>query len=147
HRSFATPTESQRTEITQLLFRSGSKAKRSDYARATVGLALSHLANDARSVRHGELLAGALMGQGARSGPNHFRLMRDDDFDSEPPHRWLVKGVLPASGIGAIFGESGTFKSFLALDLLASISNGLSWFGRRVHGAPTVYVPFEGQGG
>lgn len=123
------------------------KAKRWDYARATVGLALSHLANDSRSLRHGESLTEALMGQGARTGPSYFRLMHDDDFDSEPPHRWLVKGVLPASGIGAIFGESGTFKSFLALDLLASISNGFGWFGRKVNAAPAVYVPFEGQGG
>jgi hypothetical protein len=31
--------------------------------------------------------------------------------------------------------------------LMAHVSNGQAWFGRRVQAAPAVYVPFEGQGG
>lgn len=57
------------------------------------------------------------------------------------------KGIIPDAGIGAIYGASGTFKSFLTYDLLAHIANGLEWFEHRVKAAPTVYVPFEGQGG
>ncbi|MDO2063659.1 AAA family ATPase, partial [Escherichia coli] len=51
------------------------------------------------------------------------------------------------ASVGTVFGQSGTFKSFLVLDLLAHIANGQPWFGHRVTAAPAVYVPFEGQGG
>jgi hypothetical protein len=58
-----------------------------------------------------------------------------------------VKRIIPNVGIGAIYGDSGTFKSFLSLDLLAHISQGKEWFGQKVTAAPAVYIPFEGQGG
>jgi hypothetical protein len=108
-----------------------------------MGQALQHLANDAASVNHGRALAEGL----TRPVSRYYRLFRDADLDQLPSLRWLVKPVIPDAGIGAIFGDSGTFKSFLTLDLLAHISNGKEWFGRRVKAAPTVYVPFEGQGG
>jgi hypothetical protein len=79
--------------------------------------------------------------------PRYLRLLLDGDLDTLPRLRWLVKGVIPDAGIGAIYGASGTFKSFLTLDLLAHVSNGREWFGHRVKAAPAVYVPFEGQGG
>lgn len=80
-------------------------------------------------------------------GSPGIRLLLDGDLDALPPLRWLVKGIIPDAGIGAIYGASGTFKSFLTLDLLAHVSNGREWFGHRVKATPAVYVPFEGQGG
>lgn len=64
------------------------------------------------------------------------------------PEPYRVRGVLPARGVAAIYGASGSGKSFLALDLAMAISTGASpWFGRRVKGASTVYVALEGQAG
>ncbi|MGY6551811.1 MAG: AAA family ATPase [Erythrobacter sp.] len=133
------------------------KANRPDYARRTMALAMQHRSNDAAAIQHGEMLAQQLLSasalpQSASVPPNGntprlFRLLFDEDLQQRPPLRWLVKGVMPQVGIGAIFGQSGTFKSFLTLDLLAHISNGRDWFGHRVKAAPAVYVPFEGQGG
>lgn len=122
------------------------KAKRHDYARRTVSLALQHHANDAAQAQHGQALAASMFWKPTHN-PGHFRLLSDDDLASFPTPRWKVKGIVPETGIGTIFGQSGTFKSFLALDLLAHIANGHYWFGRKVKAAPTVYVPFEGQGG
>ena len=79
--------------------------------------------------------------------PRRLRLLLDGDLDALPPLDWLVKGIMPNAGIGAFFGPSGSYKSFLTLDALAHISNGKDWFGHRVKAAPAVYVPFEGQGG
>jgi hypothetical protein len=79
--------------------------------------------------------------------PPKIRISFDRDLDREPPPSWLVKGIIPSTGIGAIYGASGTFKSFLALDLLAHIANSREWFGNRVRGVHAVYVPFEGRGG
>lgn len=78
---------------------------------------------------------------------DHFRLYTDDDLRTLPPTQWIVKGIVPTTGIGAIFGPSGSGKSFLSLDLLAHINWGMSWFGRRVVARPVIYIPFEGQGG
>lgn len=135
-----------------------TKAKRSSYARSTMALATQHLANDAAQVQHGQALA-ASMGltptQAEQKGyfwcppnnPRHFKLLRDGELDQLPTLQWLVKRIIPDAGIGAIYGDSGTPKSFLTLDLLAHISTGKQWFGHKVKPAPAVYVPFEGQGG
>jgi len=47
---------------------------------------------------------------------------------------WLIPGLLPARGIGMMYGESGSFKSFLALDMALSLAFGIpgQW------GAPPV---------
>jgi hypothetical protein len=125
-----------------------NKAKRVDYAESTIALATQHLANDATLLQSGQNMAAGLFWQGPPPhNQRHFRLLCDGDLDQRPPLRWLVKRIIPDAGVGAIYGDSGTFKSFLTLDLLAHISNGREWFGNRVRAAPAVYVPFEGQGG
>lgn len=125
------------------------KAGRLDYARTTLSLATQHLANDAAQVQHGQQIAECLFWKEPTKhiNPRHFRLLRDDDLDQLPSLRWMVKRIVPHAGVGAIYGDSGTYKSFLTLDLLAHIANGQEWFGRKVIAAPAVYVPFEGQGG
>lgn len=132
------------------------KAARQDYKRRTLTLARTHLANDAVQVAHGQEIAESLFWRVTAtqlapvqqfSHSRHFRLLSDADLAQLPPLRWLVKGVIPDASIGTIFGQSGTFKSFLALDLLAHVANGQPWFGHRVQAAPAVYVPFEGKGG
>lgn len=132
------------------------KAGRADYMKRTLGLAAQHLANDAESVRHGAEAAASFFAHGAGTEPpppppppppKSFRLLLDGDLDALPTLRWLVKPIVPDAGIGAIYGDSGTFKSFLTLDLLAHVSNGQEWFGNRTKAAPAVYIPFEGQGG
>lgn len=47
---------------------------------------------------------------------------------------WLLPGIIPARGTGMLFGASGSYKSFLALDMASCIAHGHSgqW------GAPPV---------
>lgn len=47
---------------------------------------------------------------------------------------WLIPNVLPAAGVGMIYGESGSYKSFLALDMALCLAFGIpgQW------GAPPV---------
>ena len=124
-----------------------TKAERPDYAQSTLGVAAQQLARDAAALEHGREMSASLFWRPPPRSSRYFRLMRDGELANLPPLRWLVKRVIPDAGIGAIYGESGSFKSFLTLDLLAHISNGKEWFGHRVRAAPAVYVPFEGQGG
>lgn len=124
------------------------KARRIDYAKSTLAAAKQRLENDTASIQHGKCIANGLFWQGPPpANSRHYRLLCDGELDQLPPLRWLVKRIIPDSGVGAIYGDSGTFKSFLVLDLLAHISNGREWFGQRVKAAPAIYVPFEGQGG
>ena len=61
---------------------------------------------------------------------------------------WLVKDLLPAKGIGALFGPSGSGKSFLIIDLLMHLCLGRDWFGYKIHKKHTVlYLALEGGAG
>jgi hypothetical protein len=57
-----------------------------------------------------------------------------DYADNVQDPTWLIPGLLPAHGIGMLYGESGSYKSFLALDMALSLAFGIpgQW------GAPPV---------
>jgi hypothetical protein len=61
--------------------------------------------------------------------------------------RWAVKGLIPQQGLGFIYGASGTFKSFLALDYALHRAYGINWLGRRTKQATPVYLAAEGGAG
>ena len=76
-----------------------------------------------------------------------YKLLTADELANMPPLQWLVRGVLPATGLACIYGASGSGKSFLALDLSTAIAAGDDWFDCRVKDAPVVYVALEGEAG
>jgi len=61
--------------------------------------------------------------------------------------RWTVKHVIPAASVGMLFGGSGTFKSFIALDAALHVVHGLPWLGRITQQAPVLYIAAEGGAG
>jgi hypothetical protein len=83
----------------------------------------------------------------ALSDPTRYKLLDGDHLRALPPRTWCVKGIFPSTGLAAIFGQSGSGKSFLALDLAAAIAEGVLWFGFRTTKTPTVYMALEGEGG
>lgn len=76
-----------------------------------------------------------------------FNVLTAADVLSLPMLQWLVRGVLPATGLACAYGASGTGKSFLALDLAAAVAEGVAWFNCRVTAAPVVYAALEGEAG
>jgi len=48
-----------------------------------------------------------------------------DYADNVRDPEWLIPGVLPANGTGMIYGESGSFKSFLSLDMALCLAFGV----------------------
>ena len=60
---------------------------------------------------------------------------------------WAVKGLVPEQGLGFLFGGSGAFKSFLALDYALHRCYGMRWLGRRTRQAVPVYIAAEGGAG
>lgn len=57
-----------------------------------------------------------------------------DYADSVQDPTWLIPGILPATGTGMLYGASGSYKSFLALDMALCLAHGIpgQW------GAPPV---------
>lgn len=87
-------------------------------------------------------------GQGAQADkPNRFEVISAAEFTSRPAPAWIVKGVLPRAELVVLFGESGSGKSFIALDIAAAIDRGIAWRGRRVKQGRVVYICAEGAGG
>ena len=58
--------------------------------------------------------------------------------------RWLVKHAIPANSVGIVYGPSGSFKSFIVLDMALHIAHGLPWLGRKSGQGSVVYVAAEG---
>lgn len=79
--------------------------------------------------------------------PNRFEVLSSAEFTSRPAPSWIVKGVLPRAELVVLFGESGSGKSFIALDIAAAIDRGIPWRGRRVKQGRVVYICAEGAGG
>jgi len=78
---------------------------------------------------------------------SRFQFLPADQFMESRPTRWIIKGLLPQAGLGVIFGESGSGKSFMVLDMALAIVRGAPWRQRRVHGGRVAYVCAEGAGG
>jgi len=76
-----------------------------------------------------------------------YKLLGSAEIDSLPPLEWRIKGVLPAKGVAAMYGPSGSGKSFLGFDMATAIAEGLPWFKRRVVPTSVVYVCLEGEAG
>ena len=61
--------------------------------------------------------------------------------------KWMVKNIIPQDAMGMIFGASGTFKSFIAIDLCLSVAHGIDWTKRKTVAGGVVYVAAEGGAG
>lgn len=76
-----------------------------------------------------------------------YRLLGRADVLALAPSRWRLKGILPETGLAAIYGPSGSGKSFLVLDLGAAVAAGTAWFGSRTAQCDVTIVMLEGAGG
>jgi len=80
---------------------------------------------------------------GRSKGP--LQVLSINDLMSQPPQAWLVKGVIPRSGLGVIYGDSGAGKTFITLDLALSVARNVPWQGKRVKvPVGVLYVSAEG---
>jgi hypothetical protein len=78
---------------------------------------------------------------------SRYKLQSAGELMQTEPIRWRIKGVIPEQGIGAIYGPSGSAKTFLALDMAMHLAGGAMWFGYRIRRCPVVYVCLEGEAG
>jgi hypothetical protein len=79
-----------------------------------------------------------------RAQASRFHLYSVDEVLRFPPPRWLVTGLLEQQSLSVLYGPPGEGKSFVALDIGLSVSQGTDWQGRKVKRGPVVYVFGEG---
>jgi archaellum biogenesis ATPase FlaH len=60
-----------------------------------------------------------------------------------PAREWLVRDLIPARNVTLLYGDGGTGKSLLALQLAASTVTGTPFFGRLVAGGRVEFVTAE----
>lgn len=71
-----------------------------------------------------------------------------DEYEALPPTEWLVYNLIEDKSMNAIYGASGSTKSFLAIDMAMHLALGMDWFGFEVYKPiPVIYVAVEGGGG
>lgn len=78
-----------------------------------------------------------------------IELLTDEQLQSMPDPRWLIGRHIPETGFGIIFGDPGTYKSFLALDMGLSIAAGFKdWYGDPIaeDAGAVLYIAGEGAG-
>lgn len=51
-----------------------------------------------------------------------FRVLLPRDMRALPPPSWLVADLFPANAVGMFYGQSGSYKTFLALELSLAIA-------------------------
>lgn len=69
-------------------------------------------------------------------------LLDDIELGNEP--EMLVKGLLTAGGLSALWGEPGCGKSFLAASMALAVATGEEFLGHRVMQGGVIYVAAEG---
>lgn len=75
------------------------------------------------------------------------QLLDTDGLDGIPPLKPLVGDLLAMNTIARAVGPSGTFKSFVLLDMAGHIGTGMKWHGQYVRRGLVVYLVAEGEQG
>lgn len=78
---------------------------------------------------------------------NAFEFVSADELGERQPPPWLVHGLLPVGGIAVLIGKPGDGKTFLALDLCLSVTQGIDFHGYQTRRGAAIYVAAEGATG
>jgi hypothetical protein len=76
-----------------------------------------------------------------------YSVVHFDDLRPGTKSAYLVDGVVPRTGLVAVWGAPKSGKSFWTFDLVMHIACGWKYRGRRVEKGPVAYLAFEGGDG
>ena len=78
----------------------------------------------------------------------HLSYDSDAALDRIASQQWLIDQVLPVDGFGVIYGPSGSYKSFVAMDLSACVASAMAWHGNDTDNpGHVIYIGAEGATG
>ena len=76
-----------------------------------------------------------------------LRALTLGDLLEREPAAWLLEGIIEEQSLSCIWGDPGSYKTFLALDMALHIAHGKEWYGSGVTKGLVVYVAGEGVAG
>ncbi len=76
-----------------------------------------------------------------------FRIVDRGGMENISPPSWLIPDLLPVEAYALLFGEPGTFKTFLALDIALNVATGSTAgvFDAAVDPGPVLFAAGEGR--
>jgi hypothetical protein len=86
----------------------------------------------------------AFKGKAQTGKPFELVLARDMVF-ADP--EFVIAGLVETESLAVIFGKPGSGKSFVAIDMAASVASGTPYHGRDVLQGPVIYIAGEGNNG
>lgn len=69
-----------------------------------------------------------------------------DQIEIKKP-QWLIEDLLERDSLAIVFGASGTYKTFVVIDMALSVAMGKDYHGRNVHQGTVVFIAGEGDAG
>jgi hypothetical protein len=133
------------------LMRLAKESKDKQYQQAIITVAAETLKTAPEKLL-GEFRTTYLNNQNAQGnsinkrGPFRF-LPVSDLYNMSSSTDWLIKSYLDKGTLAMLFGKSGTYKSFCAIDMGLSIATGSDWHGNPVSQGKVFYICGEGQKG
>lgn len=82
--------------------------------------------------------------EAAPAGTNPFEVRTRSEVRTMAPPEWQIEGVIPDKSVSMIWGQPGTYKSFVALDMALAIATGRDWHGNKVKRGRVLYIAGEG---
>lgn len=76
-----------------------------------------------------------------------FDLLDMDELEALPPPQWLVHEMVVEDGLTVIYGDPGSGKSFVGLDMSLRIALGMDWHGSATQQTGVLYIAGEGARG
>lgn len=68
-------------------------------------------------------------------------------IDNIVPPSWMIKNILPSEGLVEMIGASNSYKTFIVLDMMYCISNGIEYHGHKTKQGIVIYIAGEGANG
>lgn len=76
---------------------------------------------------------------------SRFHFKDEDELDEEPDPTWIIKDLISERSTVMLYGRSGSYKSFLALDIALSVATGTPAFGSEAKKGLVFYSLLEGK--
>ena len=87
----------------------------------------------------------AMLSECAENSPTELFTQVGELITDLQPARWVIKSVIEQDNLVVLFGKPGDGKSFLAIDIAASVSTGTKWHGKTTVPGAVFYIAGEGQ--
>lgn len=116
------------------------------FGRSATPITLDSLRrNDVASIEEFELLSD---GEGVREKPSRRSgFLELDELFARPEPDWIIKGLLPENGLGVVWGQPSSGKTFVVIDIALRVALGLPWYGHSVKQGSVLYIAAEDDSG